>query len=133
MVRAYIEDGIHERVLKYAENMGKKVHTKAGLSMVYSQLISNLLDEKGHVKDRLVLTEGQMKIIQEIAAGMEESPEKIVQELFNYALMIYTTHISLREVIVRASPLMMDDLITHNKEVAKEILQGLKLLRQKDN
>lgn len=126
MIRPYIEKETHDRVLAYAANMGIKLHTKSGITEVYTQLINGLLDEKGNAKDRLVLTDGQVKIIQDIATGMDESPDKMVQELINYALLIFTSHISLREVIVTASPLIMDELVANNQVVAKEILKGLK-------
>ncbi len=130
MVRPYIDDKIHDRVTKYAANMGFKLHTRSGLSDVYSQLINSILDEKGNIKDRLVLTDGQNKIIQDISTSLDESPDKIIQELINYALLIYSTHISLREVVVTASPLMMNELVGRNPEIAKEILKGLKGIRQ---
>lgn len=130
MIRPYIENETHDRVLKYAANMGIKLHTRSGITEVYKQLINSILDEKGSTKDRLVLTEGQGKIIQDIATGLDEAPDKMVQELINYALLIYSTHISLREVVVTASPLMMDELVEHNKEIAKEILKGLKGIKQ---
>lgn len=130
MIRPYIENETHDRVLKYAANMGIKLHTKSGITDVYSQLINSLLDEKGNTTDRLVLTEGQSTIIQDIATGMDEAPDKIVQELINYALLIYSTHISLREVVVTVSPLIMDELVESNPSIAKEILKGLKGSRQ---
>lgn len=126
MIRPYLDENTYDRIVKYAANTGVKLNTKSGIANVHTQLINSILDEKGNTKDRLVLTDGQNKIIQDIALAMGCAPEKIAQELINNALLIYTTHISLREVLVAVSPHIMNDLVLNNPDVAKEVLQGLR-------
>lgn len=118
-IRTYIPEDSKFRVQRYAVAKGMT------LQDAFGEVINSVLDEKGHAKDRLVLTDVQNKILEEISTALNQSPERTVQEMINYALLIYTTHISLREVIVAAAPLIMDEVVNHNPEIAKEILKGL--------
>lgn len=118
--RAYVTDETDERVDKYARNKG--LIKQDG----YEEIIRGALDEKGNPRAGVVLTETQIKAINDVAAEMGTSPAKVAQDLVNYALLIFGTRVSLGGIIVSAAPMLMDNLVETSPEIAKEILQGLK-------
>lgn len=124
MIRPYIDNEIHNRVLKYAEGMGGfKLHTRAaGISEFYSQLINGVLDENGKPRAGIILTESQMKMIDEVSEELNQTPSTTTQMLVNVALLIFNTNIPLKIALMRAAPLMMDELVQVKPGMAKEIL-----------
>jgi hypothetical protein len=117
--RHYVPQEVHERMIKYANN------NRLGIQKAYENIIVSTINPDGTIKDRLVLTEAQEGIVREIAEEMEQTPEKTVQDLINYAILIYGTNITMRDVLTGAAPVMMDELVRVHPGIAKEILRGL--------
>lgn len=118
--RAYVKDETDDRVNKYSRAKG--LNKQDG----YEELIRSTLDEKGNPRAGVVLTETQIKAINDVAAELGTSPAKVAQDLVNYALLIFGTRVTLGGIIVSAAPMLMDNLVETSPEIAKEILQGLK-------
>jgi len=118
--RAYLKDETDDRVDKYAKSKGLTKQNG------YEEIIRGTLDEKGNPRAGVVLTEIQQKAIVDIASEMNEAPTKVAQDLINYALLIFSTRVTLGGIIVSAAPMLMDNLVETSPEIAKEILTGLK-------
>lgn len=118
--RVYVTDDTDDRIYKYSG--AKRLTKRDG----YEEVICNALDKKGNPRAGLVLTEIQIKAIDDVAAEMGTSSAKVAQDLVNYALLIFSTRVSLGGIIVSAAPMLMDNLVETSPAIAKEILQGLK-------
>ena len=115
-----MKDETDDRVDKYAKSKGMTKQNG------YEEIIRGTLDEKGNPRAGVVLTEIQQKAIVDIASEMNEAPTKVAQDLINYALLIFSTRVTLGGIIVSAAPMLMDNLVETSPEIAKEILTGLK-------
>jgi len=119
--RAYVSNEVFSRMEKYARSAGIRLQEEA-----YDAVIKAALDENGVPRTMLALSEPQRKIIDSIAEGLGQSPEKTAQDLINFSMLVYGTQVTLRELIVFAAPVFMDGLIESHPEIAKEIFRGLK-------
>lgn len=119
--RAYVSDDAFSRVEKYARTNKIELQQDA-----YDAIIKAALDENGVPRTVLALSEPQRKIIDGISEGLGQSPEKTAQDLINFSMLVYGTQVTMRELLIFAAPVFMEDLIESHPEIAKEILQGLK-------
>lgn len=119
--RAYVSDEVFSRMEKYARSAGIRLQEEA-----YDAVIKAALDENGVPRTMLALSEPQRQIIDSIAEGLGQSPEKTAQDLINFSMLVYGTQVTMRELVVFAAPVFMDGLIESHPEIAKEIFRGLK-------
>lgn len=119
--RAYVSDGAFSRMSKFAIANGYKHQEDA-----YDAIINAALDENGVQRNVLALSERQRKVIDDISHELGQSPEKTARDLINFSMLIYGTHVSVRELVVFSAPLFMDVLVGSQPEIAKDILQSLK-------
>ena len=119
--RAYVSDDVFSRMGKYASAAGIRRQEDA-----YDAVIKAALDENGVPRTMLALSEPQRKIIDSIAKGLDQSPEKTAQDLINFSMLVYGTQVTMRELIIYSAPVFMNGLVESHPEIAKEILQGLK-------
>lgn len=118
--RAYVSDDVFERMKKFSAANGHKHQQDA-----YDAVIQSALDENGVPRTVLAMSEAQRKIIDSISGELGQSPEKTAQDLINFAMLVYGTNVTLRELVVFSAPLFMDNLIDSHPEIAKDILKGL--------
>lgn len=118
--RAYVSEEVHSRMSEYAR--------ANGLEQIdaYDAVIRAAIDENGVPRTVLALSEPQRKIIDSIAEGLGQSPEKTAQDLINFSMLVYGTQVTMRELIIYAAPVFMDGLVESHPEIAKEIFRGLK-------
>ena len=119
--RAYVSDEVFSRMDKYASAAGIRLQEDA-----YDAVVKAAIDENGVPRTMLALSEPQRKIIDSIAKELDQSPEKTAQDLINFSMLVYGTHVTMRELIIFAAPVFMNELIESHPEIAKEILTGLK-------
>jgi len=118
--RAYVSNDIFSRMNKYATLNNFKTQEQA-----YDALIKAALDDNGVPRTIMALSEPQRKIIDSISISLEQSAEKTAQDLINFAMLVYGTNITMRELVVFSAPLFMDSLVESQPEIAKGILQGI--------
>lgn len=122
--RPYVTNDAQRRVELFANSTG--ISNKEA----YHEIITGAIDETGKPRKVLSLTDPQMKAINDIAKEMGQSVEQTVRDLINFSMLLYATPVSLREIFVFSSPLLMDRLVQYNPGIAKQILQGLKQIEQ---
>jgi hypothetical protein len=127
--RTYISDESRNRLNKYVQNQNLSVIKRSPVTDALDVIIQNAIDKNGEPVDGILLTEQQHNIIKVIAGELGQTTVQTTQDLINYALLVYGTDISLRDLLYRAAPLMMDSLVKSNPEIAKGILNGLKSQR----
>ncbi len=128
--RIYISDESRDRLNKYIKNQDISLIIKSPVTRALDMIIQNTIDEHGETRERILFTDEQHKIIKQISEILKQTTEQTTHDLVNYAILIYETNISLRDLLSKAAPLMMDSLVKSNPGIAKEILKGLKTKEQ---
>lgn len=118
--RSYITEETDARVKKYAKSRG------LNKKQAYSELIDSVLDADGNIKQSIILTEMQRKAIDEISKDAEQSPNQVVHDIFNFAILVFGTKVPLNQVLMKSVPLMMDEMVDRKSGIALEILERIK-------